>query len=374
MGAKIDPFYAIEISQMAARLAAQGRDIIHLEFGQPQAGAPQSALDTVRKGLDGAIPGYWQNPQLKEGLARHYHEQYGVELPGRRIFLTCGASPALVLALVTAFSPGDRVALARPGYVAYRNTLRGLHMVAEELACGPATRFQLTADMIAALDPPPDGIIIASPSNPTGTIIAPAELAAIAQVCAARGIRIISDEIYHGLSYTMATQTALAFSETAFVISSFSKYFCMPGWRMGWLVAPEDMAAQANAFIGNFFLTSPSLSQQAAYAALDARATLDKHVETYAANRRILLDALPRLGFGEIAPPDGAFYIYANVEDFTDDSFDFCKELLGATGVTIAPGRDFDPVNGHKYVRFSFAVETGTVETALERLGAWLGR
>ncbi len=371
MPVTIDPFYTIEISQMAARLTEQGRDIIHLEFGQPQAGAPQAALDAVRAGLDKPVPGYWQSPALKHRLSRHYREHYGAEVSPDRIFLTCGASPALVLALVTAFSPGERVALARPGYVAYRNTLKGLHICPEELACGADTRFQITADMIGALDPAPDGLIIASPSNPTGTIIAPEELARICAICAERAIRIISDEIYHGLTYTMATCSALAFKHDAFVISSFSKYYCMPGWRIGWLVAPQDMAADVSARIGNFFLTSPSLSQTAALAAMEARSALDRHIDTYARNREILLDALPRLGLGEIAPPDGAFYIYANVERFTPDSFDLCKQVLNDTGVVIAPGRDFDPVNGHKYVRFSFAVETSTVEAALERLRAW---
>ena len=371
MPAPIDPFYAIEISQIAGRLAAEGREIIHMEFGQPQAGAPQAALEAARQALDSSVPGYWQSPSLKARLSQHYREQYGAEVAPERIFLTCGASPALVLALVSAFSPGDRVALARPGYVAYRNTLRGLHMVAEELPCGPESRFQITAETVAALDPPPAGLIIASPSNPTGTIIPPAELARIAEVSAARGITVISDEIYHGLTYTHPTQTMLNFSGDALVVNSFSKYFCMPGWRMGWLVAPEGLKAQASAYIGNFFLTSPSLSQTAALAALDAREELDRHIGTYARNREILLDALPRLGLSEIAPPDGAFYIYANVERVTEDSFELCKQLLDETGVVIAPGRDFDPVNGHRFVRFSFAVETETVEAALERLRVW---
>lgn len=371
MPASIDPFYAIEISQIAGRLAADGRDIIHLEFGQPQAGAPKAALDVARQALDEPVPGYWQSHALKTRLCQHYEEQHGVEIAPDRIFLTCGASPALVLALVTAFSPGDRVAIARPGYVAYRNTLKGLHMVAEEIPCGPETGFQLTADNIAALNPAPDGIIIASPSNPTGTIIAPVELARIADVCTSRGIRIISDEIHHGLTYTKATETLLASTQEAFVVNSFSKYFCMPGWRIGWMLAPAEMAAQANAYIGNFFLTSPSLSQKAALAALDSREELDRHIDTYAGNRERLLDALPRIGLGEIAPPDGAFYIYANVGAFTDDSFELCKQILTETGVVIAPGRDFDPVNGHKYVRFSFAVDAGTIEAALERLQLW---
>lgn len=372
MPATIDPFYAIELSILARQLAEQGRDVIHMEFGQPSAGAPRRAVEATRAALDTVVPGYWQSQPLKQRLARQYSQAHGVEISPDQIFLTCGASPALVLALSCAFAPGDRIAIARPGYVAYRNTLKGLHMQPVEVECGADVRFQLTADAIATLDPTPAGIILASPSNPTGAIIEPAELARIAETCREREIRIISDEIYHGLTYTRPTQTMLAHEPGAFVVNSFSKYFCMPGWRMGWMVVPGDRAPLANAYIGNFFLTAPSLSQIAALAAMDCGDELDTHLETYARNRALLLERLPHMGIGEMAPPDGAFYIYANVEAFTGNSFDFCKEVLNETGVVIAPGRDFDPVNGHKFVRFSFAVSTPTAETAMDRLAHFL--
>jgi aspartate/methionine/tyrosine aminotransferase len=263
------------------------------------------------------------------------------------------------------------VVLARPGYVAYRNTLKALHMVPVEIDCGPESRFQITAAQIAALDPAPAGLIIASPANPTGTIIPPAELAAIAQVCRGRGIRIVSDEIYHGLSYIEPARSMLEFAPDALVINSFSKYFSMVGWRLGWLVAPEGHTHRARAFVGNLFLTAPSLSQHAGLAAMDATEELEGHVAVYRRNRGLLLEALPGMGLGAIAPPDGAFYIYADVGHLTEDSLAFCKTLLRDTGVAAAPGVDFDPDRGRHFIRFSFAVSTPEVEEALSRLKPW---
>jgi aspartate/methionine/tyrosine aminotransferase len=254
------------------------------------------------------------------------------------------------------------VALARPGYVAYRNTLKALHMTPVEIACGPESRFQLTAAHLEALDPAPQGVILASPANPTGTIIEAEELEKIAQVCAARGIRIVSDEIYHGLSYVEPARSMLEFAPDALIVNSFSKYFSMVAWRLGWLIAPPELLGRARALVGNLFLTAPSLSQHAGLAAMDAR---------YRANRELLLKALPELGLRSIAPPDGAFYIYAYVGHLTDDSLAFCKTLLRETGVATAPGVDFDPVEGRHYVRFSFAVSTPEIEEALKRLKPW---
>jgi len=276
-----------------------------------------------------------------------------------------------VLALSCAFRPGDRIAMARPGYVAYRGTVTALNMVPVELACGPDSRYQLTAAMIEALDPAPAGLIIASPANPTGAIIGADELAAIAKVCGRRGIRIISDEIYHGLSYVGPTHSMLEFAPGALVINSFSKYFSMAGWRLGWLVAPADLQDAARAYVGNLFLTAPSLSQHAGLAAMEDIDELEGHVATYARNRDLLLQALPSLGLTTIAPPDGAFYIWADIGHLTDDSMDFCKRLLVETGVATAPGVDFDPVDGHRFMRLSFAVSTPEIEEALKRLGPW---
>ena len=368
MTAQIAPFYAIEISRLAHALKAQGRSIIHMEFGQPSTGAPKAAIAEAHRILDSDGMGYWESTALKDRLAKLYRDNYDVTVAPERFILTCGASPALVLALTTSFAPGARVALARPGYVAYRNNLKALHMEAVEIPCGAEVGFQLTANALAALDPAPDGVIIASPANPTGTLIAPNELKAIAEVCRARNIRIISDEIYHGLTYDQSTRSMLEYAPDAIVVSSFSKYFSMVGWRLGWLLVPEAQLETARAYVGNLFLTAPSLSQHAGLIALDSRDELERHVETYRRNRQLLLDALPGLGLSRIAPPDGAFYIYADIGHLTDDSLAFCKALLEETGVATAPGIDFDPVEGHRFIRFSFAVSTPEVEEAIRRI------
>jgi aspartate/methionine/tyrosine aminotransferase len=263
------------------------------------------------------------------------------------------------------------VALARPGYVAYRNTLKALHIEPVEIPCGAAERFQLSADAIATLEPAPDGVILASPANPTGTIIPPKEMRAIIAICRARGIRIISDEIYHGLSYVGPAHSVLEDESEALVVNSFSKYFSMAGWRLGWLVVPRDMIDAARARMGNLFLTPPSLSQHAGLAAFDCRDELEGHVETYRRTRNLLLDRLPALGLNRIAPPDGAFYIYADIGHLTDDSLAFCTRLLEDTGVATAPGIDFDPVEGHRFMRLSFAVSTDRVEEAIARMTPW---
>ncbi len=372
--AEIEPFQAISISRLAHVLKAEGRSIIHMEFGQPSTGAPKAAIAAAHRVLDTDGMGYWESTPLKARLARHYHDSYGVEVDPDQFILTCGASPALVLALSSSFSPGDRVALARPGYVAYRNTLKALHLRPVEIACGPEVRYQLTAASLEALEPAPAGVIIASPANPTGTIIGRDALAAIAEVCRRRGIRILSDEIYHGLSYVEPAHSMLEFEPEALVISSFSKYFSMVGWRLGWLLAPKALLHRARAFVGNLFLTAPSLSQHAALAALDSREELEGHVAVYARNRALLLAALPSLGLGAIAPPDGAFYIYADIAHLTDDSPGFCKRLLRDTGVATAPGVDFDPVEGRHFIRMSFAVSTPEVEEAIRRMQPWFAR
>jgi aspartate/methionine/tyrosine aminotransferase len=371
MPAELEPFHAIAISSLAHALKAEGRSIIHMEFGQPSTGAPAAAIAAAHRVLDTDGMGYWESTPLKTRLARYYQETYGVTVERDRFILTCGASPALVLALASSFSPGDRVALARPGYVAYRNTLKALHLVPVEIPCGAETRFQLTAASLAALDPAPAGVIIASPANPTGTIIDAAELEAIARVCRERGIRIISDEIYHGLSYVGPAHSMLEFEPSTLVVNSYSKYFSMVGWRLGWLLVPPEHLRRARAYVGNLFLTAPSLSQHAALAAMDCREELEGHVAVYARNRELLLQALPALGLGAIAPPDGAFYIYADIGHLTDDSLGFCKTLLRDTGVATAPGIDFDPVDGHRFLRLSFAVSTPEIEEAIQRMIPW---
>jgi len=371
MSAEIDPFHAIGVSVVAHELKAQGRSIIHMEFGQPSTPAPKAAIAAAHRVLDSDPMGYWESSALTARIARHYQETYGVTLDPRQVILTCGASAALVLALAATFPAGARIAMARPGYVAYRNTVKALHMQAVEIACGPGERFQLTAQALADLEPAPAGVIVASPANPTGTILPPDELAAIAEVCRARNIRIVSDEIYHGLSYAGPTRSMLEYAPAALIVNSFSKYYSMAPWRLGWLVAPKADLARCRAYVGNLFLTAPSLAQHAALAAMDATSELEGNVAVYRRNRELILQALPQLGLSEIAPPDGAFYVWADVGHLTGDSLAFCKQLLRDTGVATAPGVDFDPVEGRHFIRFSFAVSTPEVEEAIRRMIPW---
>ena len=370
--ASIDPFHAIAIGELAYQLAAQGRSVIHMEYGQPSTGAPSKSIAVAHEVLDRDPMGYWESPRLKERIAQTYAEAHGMTIDPDQVFLTCGASPALVLALGCLFAPGERVALARPGYVAYRNTLRALYLEPVEIECGAAQRYQLTAEALAALDPAPAGVILASPANPTGTVLAESEMAAIAAVCRARGIRIISDEIYQAISYVGPVASVLPHAPDALIVNSFSKYFSMAGWRLGWLVVPPELIETARARVGNLFLTPPSLAQHAGLAAFDCREELEGHIAAYARNRAIMLEALPAMGLSRIAPPDGAFYIYADIGHLTNDSLSFCRRMLEDTGVATAPGLDFDPVNGHHFMRFSFAVSTAEVEEALRRVGPWI--
>lgn len=371
MISQVTPFHAIAISRLAHDLAAGGQSIIHMEFGQPSTGAPATAITAAHEILDTDPLGYWESTPLKQRIARYYAEQHAAEIDPERIFLTCGASPALVLALSSLFAPGARIALARPGYVAYRNTLKAMYLEPVEIPCGEDVRFQLTADALARLDPVPDGIIVASPANPTGTIIPANELEAIARLCRERGIKIVSDEIYHRLSYGTPAHSMLEFAPDAMIVNSFSKYYSMAGWRLGWLITPADCVDAARARMGNLFLTPPSLAQHAGLIAFDCQDELEGHVRTYARNRDLLLAAMPQMGLKRIAPPDGAFYIYADIGHLTNDSLTFCQKLLRDTGVATAPGVDFDPVEGSRFIRFSFAVATPLIEEAIIRMTPW---
>ena len=372
----IAPFRAIEISQLAQKMRRDGGSIIHMEFGQPSEGAPQGAVAATINALgnDASMMGYWESAPLRERIARHYREQYGVDVGPEQIILTCGASPALVLALLTVFKPGSRVMTARPGYVAYRNSLRTLSMAPVEVACGAEDRFQINARHIREAAEAPDGLIVASPANPTGTIIPPHELADIVAACKERNVQIISDEIYHRLSYGIETHSVLSYDPDAFVINSFSKYYGMPGWRLGWLVCPKPYVSAARARVGNLFLSPPALSQHAALAAFDCEPELDARVEVYRRNRVLLIATLEKLGITDVAPSDGAFYIYASIAHLTDDSIAFCKKLLAETGLATAPGVDFDPENGHRFIRFSYALTTELVEDACQRFTEWMER
>ena len=369
---RVAPFYAVEINRIANARERQGLPVIHMEVGQPSAGAPSAAIAAGQRALAECPQGYWESAALAERLERHYRDVYGVDVPHDRIVLTMGASAALVLAMSVLFSPGARVAMARPGYPAHRNSLLALGLEPVELDCGAETRFQPTAAMVAALDPAPAGLILTSPSNPTGTMIDDAELAAIARVCRERGIRIISDETYHGIAYGGRAHTILEHAPEAIVANTFSKYWCMTGWRLGWAVVPPGLVEPMRRFANNLFLVPPTLSQHVALAAMDETAALEANVATYARNRELLADALAGLGISRIAPPDGAFYIYADVGDLTRDSLAWCRELLDATGVAINTGRDFDGVHGDRFVRISFAVSTDETLRAIECLDGWI--
>ena len=368
----VAPFYAVEINRIANERERRGLPVIHMEVGQPSLGAPAAAIAAGERALRECPQGYWESSALAERIAVHYRVGYGLEIEPARILLTMGASAALVLAMSVLFSRGARVALARPGYPAHRNVLHALGLVPQELDCGAGSRFQPTAAMIAALDPAPAGLILTSPSNPSGTMLDAAELAAIAVVCAERGIRIISDETYHGITYGARAPSVLEFAPDAIVANTFSKYWCMTGWRLGWAVVPEALVETMRRFAANLFLVPPTLSQHVAFAAMEERAELDRRVETYSVNRQMLMDALLGLGITRLAPADGAFYLYADVGHLTGDSLAWCRELLDATGVALNTGRDFDGVHGDRFIRISFAVSTAETLRAIENLDSWL--
>ncbi len=370
----IEPFIVMEVMRAAIDHEAAGKSVIHMEVGQPSAGAPASAIAAGQRALAECPQGYWESEALAERIEQHYREVYGLDVDHERIVLTMGASAALVLAMSVLFSRGDRVAVPRPGYPAHRNALYALGLEPVEFDCSDDTRFQPTAAMVAALDPAPAGLILTSPSNPTGSMIPGAELAAIAAVCRDRGIRILSDETYHGITYGALAESVLAHAPDEVVVNTFSKFWCMTGWRLGWAVVPETLVDPMRRFSGNLFLVPPTLSQHVALAAMDASAELEAHVATYANNRSLLTAALAGFGIHRIAPPDGAFYLYADVGDLTRDSLAWCLELLDATGVALNTGRDFDGAQGDQFVRISFAVSTAETLRAIELLDGWLRR
>ncbi|MDQ2846586.1 MAG: aminotransferase class I/II-fold pyridoxal phosphate-dependent enzyme [Actinomycetota bacterium] len=356
-----------------------GDDVFGLIAGQPSTPAPKPALDAVHSALDDQLLGYTQSPglpELRAGIAQLYNRRYGVEIDPGEVYATTGSSSGFVLAFLSAFDAGDRVAMARPGYPAYRNLLRALGCEIVDLPCGAATRFQPTVAMLHQLASDGvelDGLIVASPANPTGSMMLPAEVRAVATFCGQNGIRLISDEIYHGITFgTVQQECAWATDRTGFVVNSFSKYFSMTGWRIGWLLVPSDLADRVDALAGNLAICPPAVSQVAAIAALRATDECDGHVVRYAANRELLLDGLTALGIDEVAPADGAFYLYADVSHLTDDTTAWTTALLDDGGVAIAPGIDFDPVDGHRFVRLSFAGSESEIRGALRRLGDYL--
>ena len=372
---RISPFIVMDVVRAANAQAAAGSEVLHLEVGQPATKAPQPVLDAAKRALDDSLIGYsdaFGLPDLRQALAGHYAALYGVELDPARIAATPGSSGGFLLAFLAAFEPGDRVALAAPGYPAYRNILQALDVEPVLLETDLEHRYQPTPDLLQGAGRL-DGLIVASPSNPTGTVLDRAALRALVDYCAAEGIRLVSDEIYHGITYEERATSALELTDTAIVINSFSKYFCMTGWRLGWMVLPEDLVRPVECLAQNFFVAAPTLSQHAAVAAFDCRPELEARVAAYARNRGLLLERLPHAGFERLAPADGAFYLYADASRLTNDSPALCARILKETGVALTPGVDFDPARGHRFVRFSFAGSKGDMRAACDRLIAFAG-
>ncbi len=373
---EVAPFIVMDVLDRANALAAAGRTVFHLEAGQPGTKAPKLALDAAARALGGDALGYTEalgRPALRQRIAQHYAQAYGVEVAPERVVVTGGSSAGFVLAFLAMLDQGQTLAMANPGYPAYRNIAHALGLVPRLITCREAMQFRLTADAVAEAGDI-DALLIASPANPSGTVIGEGDLKGIVKHCAQRKVKLISDEIYHGITYGLRAQTALAFSDDVVVINSFSKYFSMTGWRIGWMVVPEGLVRPIERLTQNFYISPPTISQTAALAALDANEELDGHVRTYARNRERLLKALEEAGFGTIAPADGAFYVYANVSPFGLDATAFTKGLLDEAGVAATPGNDFDPVEGDRWVRFSYAGSANEVDRAADALRAWCAK
>ena len=371
--AAIDPFIVMEVLRAANERAASGGDIIHMEVGQPSTPAPRKVLEAAKRALDSDLIGYTDAlglPALRSRIARHYRDFYGADVPAERIAVTTGSSGGFLLSFLAAFDPGDRVALAMPGYPCYRHILTALGLEPVLIETGPETKYQPDIAALEKIDGRLDGLLLASPSNPVGAVVPPAELHTIAAWCAGKGVRLISDEIYHGITYGLAAGTA-ANDSGAIVINSFSKYFSMTGWRLGWMVLPADLVKPVERLTQNFFISAPALSQLAGIAAFDAEDELQANIARYGRNREILLNDLPKAGFDDLISTDGAFYIYANVARLTNDSLDFCQRMLVETGVAATPGIDFDPARGRHFMRFCFSGATKDMVEAARRLHAW---
>jgi aspartate/methionine/tyrosine aminotransferase len=373
----VPPFMVMDVMAAAARIEAAGGKVVHMEVGQPAVGAPTPAIAAVRAALGKSALGYTESlgiASLRSRIARHYAETYRVPVSADRVIVTTGSSAGFVLAFLSMFEPGDRVAIANPGYPPYRHILTALGCEPVLIETDAATRFAITGESLldAHAKKPLAGIIVASPANPTGTMMPPDALATLIGVAEDAGIKVISDEIYHGLDYAMPAETAARLSENAVVINSFSKYFCMTGWRIGWMVVPQALARPIDRLQGNLAISVPTLSQIAAEAAFDGRTELVAIKHGYEDNRKILIEGLPKAGLSKFLPVDGAFYLYADVSEFSSDSFDFAKRLLQEAHVAATPGVDFDPVNGRHFVRFCYAGSAADMKEAVDRIGNWL--
>jgi len=380
--ASVEPFHVMDVWLAATERQRTHGDLVNLSAGQPSTPAPAPVRAAAVEALSSDVLGYTVAigiQELRAAIAAFYQQRYGVPVDHDDVVVTTGSSGGFLLSFLAAFDAGDRVALARPGYPCYRNILRALSCEVVELDCGPASRFQPTVEMLEQVhrQQPLRGLILASPANPTGTVLEPAELARIATWCEQAGVQLVSDEIYHGISYPGTPQTACAWqsSREAIIVNSFSKYFSMTGWRLGWLVVPPRLRRAVDRLTGNFTVCPPALPQHAALAAFEpaSLAEVESHVTRYAVNRSLLLEGLPRLGIDKLAPADGAFYVYADVGHLTDDSMAYCRTLLAETGIAVAPGRDFDTDQGHRFIRLSFAGATEDVAEALHRLERFIG-
>ena len=372
--AGIPPFIVMDVLQAANERAAAGQDVLHLELGQPATSAPEGVKEAARTALAGDQIGYTEAlglPPLRQRITAYLHATYGVEVSPDRVAVTTGSSGGFILAFLSAFDAGDRVALADPSYPAYRNILLALGVEPVSLPATLDDRYQPTTKLLDAVEGRLDGLIVASPSNPAGTMLGEGEMRALSDYCRDRGIRLISDEIYHRITYGRDGVCALQFSTDAIVINSFSKYFSMTGWRVGWAVLPPELVRPVECLAQNLFISAPTLSQHAAIAAFDCMDELDQNVQRYAANRALLLDGLPKAGFDRLAPADGAFYVYADVAHLTNDSEAFCRKMLADTGVAMTPGIDFDQSRGRATLRISFAGATEDISEALRRLRSW---
>ena len=375
----VPPFMVMDVMAAAARIEAQGGRVVHMEVGQPAARAPATALRAARAALESGDIGYTPAlgiPALRNRIARHYAETHGVAVEPERIVVTTGSSAGFILAFLALFNPGDRVAVACPGYPPYRHILTALGCEPVMIEISAATGWAITVDALLETHrrTPLKGVLVASPANPTGTMMRPEALSALIAAAEGEGIRFMSDEIYHGLDYAFPAETAAKFSDRAVIINSFSKYFCMTGWRVGWMVVPDALVRPVERLQQNLAISVPTLSQIAAAAAFDGRDEMEGVKHGYEENRRVLTEGLPRAGLTRFLPVDGAFYLYADVSRFTDDSFDFAKRMLEQAGVAATPGIDFDPIDGKHYVRFCYAGSAAEMHDAVARIGHWLTR
>lgn len=375
----VEPFHAMDVLAEATKRRAAGHPVISMAVGQPSHPAPKAALAASRAALEHGRLGYTDALgllSLRQALSSHYNSRYGVSVDPQRIAVTTGSSAGFNLAFLALFDQGDWVAIARPGYPAYRNILKALGLNVLEVAADAASGFTLTPENLEAAARAAGvrlkGVLLASPANPTGTVTGAAALKALASWCSGNAIHFISDEIYHGLTYAGEETTALAVTDDAIIINSFSKYYCMTGWRIGWMVLPENMVRSFERIAQSLYISAPELSQIAAEAALGETAELEEVKASYRRNREILLEALPRIGLNLASPMDGAFYAYADVSRFTNDSMAFARRMLTETNVAATPGIDFDPVDGHHTMRFSYAGATADMVEAMRRVGAWL--